>query len=142
MIREKIKKILVPIDGSKNSLRGLKKAIFLARQCGATITGIFVLHIPGVTIFHPIRLPFEKERNEAKRIMALAKNQAAKNGIVFKHVIAYGDIGDEIVEFGHRKKFDLTVIGSRGLGAAKEIFLGSVSNYVMHKSKAPVLIVK
>jgi nucleotide-binding universal stress UspA family protein len=34
------------------------------------------------------------------------------------------------------------VIGSRGMGAVKEIFLGSVSNYVLHKSKKPVLIVK
>jgi len=38
--------------------------------------------------------------------------------------------------------FDLIVIGSRGMGSAKEIFLGSVSNYVLHKSKKPVLIVK
>ena len=38
--------------------------------------------------------------------------------------------------------FDLIVIGSRGMGAIKEFFLGSTSNYVMHKSKKPVLIVK
>ena len=39
-------------------------------------------------------------------------------------------------------KIDLVVIGDRGMGAAKEIFLGSVSNYVLHKSKKPVLVVK
>jgi nucleotide-binding universal stress UspA family protein len=33
-------------------------------------------------------------------------------------------------------------MGARGLGAIKEAFLGSVSNYVLHKSKVPVLIVK
>ena len=38
--------------------------------------------------------------------------------------------------------FDLIVIGSRGMSATKEFFLGSTSNYVMHKSKKPVLIVK
>jgi nucleotide-binding universal stress UspA family protein len=42
MIRGKIKKILVPLDGSKNSLRGLDEAIYLARQCQATITGLYV----------------------------------------------------------------------------------------------------
>jgi len=49
-----------------------------------------------------------------------------------------------IVKFAHTKKnkFDLIVIGSRGMGSAKEIFLGSTSNYVLHKSKIPVLIVK
>ena len=35
MIKNKIKKILVPIDGSKNSLRGLDEAIYIARQCQA-----------------------------------------------------------------------------------------------------------
>ncbi|PJB96335.1 MAG: universal stress protein, partial [Nitrosopumilales archaeon CG_4_9_14_0_8_um_filter_34_10] len=33
MIMKNIKKILVPIDGSKNSMRGLDEAIYLARQC-------------------------------------------------------------------------------------------------------------
>ena len=38
-----IKKILVPLDGSKNSFRGLNEAIYLARQCHATITGLYVV---------------------------------------------------------------------------------------------------
>ena len=46
------------------------------------------------------------------------------------------------MDIAERKNFDLVVIGSRGMGAAKEIFLGSTSNYVLHKSKKPVLIVK
>ena len=39
----KIKKILVPLDGSKNSMRGLDEGIYLARQCQATITGLYVV---------------------------------------------------------------------------------------------------
>jgi len=53
-----------------------------------------------------------------------------------------GGYGNRIVYIAEKKNFDLIVIGSRGRGAAKEIFLGSVSNYVLHKSKKPVLIVK
>ncbi|MEK6931923.1 MAG: universal stress protein, partial [Thermoproteota archaeon] len=45
MIRKNIKKILVPMDGSKNSMRGLDEAIYLARQCHATITGLYVIPI-------------------------------------------------------------------------------------------------
>jgi nucleotide-binding universal stress UspA family protein len=33
-------------------------------------------------------------------------------------------------------------MGSRGMGKWKEVFLGSTSNYVVHKSKIPVLIIK
>jgi nucleotide-binding universal stress UspA family protein len=41
-----------------------------------------------------------------------------------------------------KNKFDIIIIGSRGLGSVKEVFLGSVSHAVVHKSKIPVLIVK
>ncbi|MEO2220658.1 MAG: universal stress protein, partial [Nitrosopumilus sp.] len=38
--------------------------------------------------------------------------------------------------------FDMIVMGSRGRSTTKEIFFGSVSNYVVHTSKIPVVIVK
>jgi nucleotide-binding universal stress UspA family protein len=56
--------------------------------------------------------------------------------------VSYGDDGKRIVEVAEKHHFDLVVIGSRGMGAAKELFLGSTSNYVLHKSKKPVLVVK
>ncbi len=46
MIKKKISKILVPLDGSKNSIRGLEMAITLARNCKATITGIYSIYAP------------------------------------------------------------------------------------------------
>ena len=40
-----IKKILVPLDGSSNSFRGLDVAIHMARESHATITGLYVAGI-------------------------------------------------------------------------------------------------
>jgi len=40
------------------------------------------------------------------------------------------------------KKCDLIVMGSRGLGPLKGIFMGSVSSYLVSRSKCPILIVK
>ena len=37
---------------------------------------------------------------------------------------------------------DMVIMGSRGRGSVKEALLGSVSKYVLDKSKVPVLIVK
>ena len=138
----KIKKILVPLDGSANSFRGLDVAIHMARQSHATVTGLYVV---GITKPKPSDqiTPLEKLLlGNAQKIMKKAKLMAAKRGILFLDVVSYGDSERRIVDIAERKNFDLIVIGSRGMGAAKEIFLGSTSNYVLHKSKKPVLIVK
>ena len=143
MIKKKISKILVPLDGSKNSIRGLETAITLARSCGATITGIYSIYAPPHSEFKGIG-SVEKALNvQVKKFMEDAKVLAAKNGIVFNIKFARGDIGYNIIKLAHGKsKFDMIVIGSRGRSSAKEMFFGSVSNYVIHTSKIPVVVVK
>jgi nucleotide-binding universal stress UspA family protein len=138
----KIKKILVPLDGSSNSFRGLDTAIHMARECQATITGLYVAGIVKPRTSDPIT-PLEKILLEhAQKIMKKAKITAARKGILFFDRVSYGDDGKRIVEVAEKQNFDLIVIGSRGMGSAKELFLGSTSNYVLHKSKKPVLVVK
>ena len=143
MIKKKISKILVPIDGSKNSIRGLETAITLARSCGATITGIYSIYAPPHSEFRGVG-SVEKALNvQVKKFMEEAKVLAAKNGIVFNEKIARGEIGYNIIKLAHGKdNFDMIVMGSRGRSSTKEMFFGSVSNYVVHTSKIPVVIVK
>jgi nucleotide-binding universal stress UspA family protein len=137
-----IKKILVPIDGSKNSMRGLDEAIYLARQCHATITGLYVIPLAKPMTDSQISYLEKYLLNNASKFMSKAKIRAAQNGILFDDDIIYGDEGPKIINYANNKLYDLIVIGSRGMGSIKETFLGSTSNYVLHKSKIPVLIVK
>ena len=149
-----IRKILVPLDGSRNSYRGLDEAISLVRQCTrwirsgkmASIIGIYVKDVPGVYALHPIGFIgfhsiFEKE---GKRVIARARTKCAEKGVTFHGKILGGDPPYDIVRFAHnnRNGISMIVIGARGRGTLKGIFLGSVSNYVIHKSKIPVLVVK
>jgi nucleotide-binding universal stress UspA family protein len=136
-----VKKILVPMDGSKNSFRGLDTAIFLARQCGATITGLFVVPIYPKS-FMPITYAKEYITKTVKDFMEDAKKRSAQNGIVFVGKTIIGKESSEIIYFAAKNKFDIIVIGARGLGSVKEVFLGSVSHAIVQKSKIPVLIVK
>jgi nucleotide-binding universal stress UspA family protein len=141
---KKIKRILVPLDGSTNSIRGLNEAISLARQLGATITGLYVVPVfiatEGPKAFGPYR---EQMIEQGKKFMDKANLLSAKNGVVFTGKIIRGDvISTDIVNFATKKKFDLIVMSSRGLSGIKELFLGSVANGVVHKSKIPVLVVK
>jgi nucleotide-binding universal stress UspA family protein len=145
MIRTQFKNILVPLDGSKNSIRGLNMAIGLARQCQAKIMGICVIQRPPHSAFRSarsIQYPEKPLLQDAQSTLEFAKRHCAQNGILFERKIAFGDPGHIIVKFAKDKKFDIIVMGARGRGALKEIFFGSVSNYVLHKSSIPVLIVK
>ena len=137
-----IKKILVPLDGSRNSVRGFDMAIFLARQCGATITGVYSHSISSNTEFPTVKSLQKKVPKQVTAFLEGMKTKAAKKGVVFNYAILKGKPEYTIVKMAHRKKFDIIVIGSRGQGAAREIFFGSVSHNVLHKSKIPVLIVK
>ena len=142
---KRIKNILVPLDGSKNSIRGLDEAIFLAREFHATITVVFANDLPIVHTLHPMEFWNLNFKKEAKKIFDTAKTRADKKGILLKHKMIDGyDPGYEIIRYSNRTKpkFDIIVVGSRGKGIAKELFFGSVSNYIVHKASMPVLVVK
>ena len=119
-------------------------AISIARIRHATIMGIYSIYAPPHTEFKGVGSVDKRLKKEIKQIMENAKLLAAQNGIVFKSKITSGDVGFNIIKLAHnpKDKFDLIVIGSRGRGSVKGMFFGSVSNYVMHASKIPVLVVK
>lgn len=138
----KLKKILVPLDGSNNSFRGLDKAISLAKQSESFITGIFVIpNLPSeLDVFRTMvnRSIHKQYDNFTKK----AKEKCSKNGVNFIDIIEFGKEGPRIVSYAKKNNFDLIVMGSRGLGSVSEFFLGSTSNYVLRTSKIPVMIVK
>ena len=140
----KTKKILVPLDGSKNSIRGLDMAIHIARQSQGTITALAVKSVPGIYAIHPLGFLDFNSMTEVKKTLDDAKLRAAKKGIQLTGKAIAGDPGYDIARFANNPKnrIDLIVIGARGRSSAKELFLGSVSNYVLHKSKKHVLVVK
>lgn len=141
-----VRTILVPLDGSANSFRALNTAVSLATKLDAKIIGIYCVSIfPSVEtqVIDPIECQVE-ERKYAENILQKAKSISVQNGVSFTKTIEYGSPGHMIVKLIKNKgnKIDLVVMGSRGRGAIKEVFLGSVSNYVLHKSPVPVTIVK
>ena len=140
-----LSKILVPVDGSDNSLRALDYAIFLAKSTGAGVTAMHVIESPPTIYIESQKLLDDimaKYRTESGKILDKCKQNAEKSGVKIETVIAEGDAASNITGYTEKEAFDLIVIGSRGLGKFKEMVLGSVSNKVLHHSKASVLIVK
>jgi len=141
-----ISKILVPIDGSENSIRALNHGSFLSSNLKAKLTILYVLEVPPFVYIQSQKLvnsimnSLEKESNE---ILETAKNHAKKYNIEPETVFLEGsNIGSIIIDYSEKNNFDLIVIGSRGEGKFKHALLGSVSHRVLHHSKNPVLIVE
>lgn len=142
MLDYDVKKILVPLDGSRNSFRGLDKAIYFARQCGSTLTGLYVTQKPSRYGFDTVEDLDSFKRKQIDVFLEKAKNMAAKNGVDLRGEIIRGSAKKDILNFANRWNYDLIVIGSSGAGSTKESFIGSVANHILHTSKIPVLVVK
>ncbi len=144
MLKNRFKKILVALDGSANSRRGMNEAISLARQSEGTITGVYV--IPGFpTDLAPATIKDYKEylRGKAMKFMTDAKTNAGRHGIDFQDtIITSDDIVNSISNYAKSNKADIIIIGARGQSSPKSAYLGSVSNGVLQSSKVPVLVVK
>ena len=148
----KMKKILVPLDGSDNSKRALVEAISLAKLCDATITGIYVISSEqGMGSFVDALKPLStleeknydrKQLSEANGIMGEAKNVSKEYSVEFNGIATNGIPGNKIVQYVQDNEFDHIVIGMTGKGHIGEILLGSVSDYVIHHANIPVTIVK
>jgi len=152
--KERIQRILIPIDGSKYSARALNRGINLAKFTGSKIVGIFVIpsHVSAVPLdelFDPLSriMPLgykTKMTKHGQKILEHAEHVCLQNDVEFTKYLVFGNPGNAIVSFAENKKngIGMIVIGSRGHGHAGEILLGSVSYNVVHKSKKPVMIVK
>ncbi|MEM3065100.1 MAG: universal stress protein [Candidatus Nitrosotenuis sp.] len=142
----KIKRILVPLDGSENSFRSLKYALDIASQCGASVIALHVFTDMSLfTAVHAIIIHEDKWESTVSDFMKKAKKIAEKTNVPFEEIVIGGNnAGYDIVTFADSKsaEIDLIVIGRRGLSFPKEIILGSTTNFVLHKSKIPVLVTR
>lgn len=143
MLKNRFKRILVALDGSANSIRGMNEAISLARQSEATITGIYVLHGGLSELKDSFTHYTEYLTEKARKFMYSAKTSAARHGIEFEEkIITSTNTVNAIMNFAKSGKFDIIVIGARGAGSPKPAFFGSVSNGILHSSRISILVVK
>ena len=137
-----VKKILVPMDGSTESFRGLEKAIYFARQCNATITGLYTSQKPTKYGFDNIDDLDSASRKRIDKFMEKSKVLAAQNGISFQEEIIHGSAEKKILDFATKWKYQLIIIGSKNAGSKDKTFFEGVTNHILEKSKIPVLVVK
>lgn len=138
-------KILVPVDGSDNSYRALDAALLLSEKLGSKVTAIHVmedvpvLHIESEKLLRELLDAYKKEN---QLILLKCSEIATKKGLTIHTKLLQGNPGSTIPNFCEKEKYDIIVMGSRGMGKFKELVLGSVSSKVLHHSSCPVMIIR
>ncbi len=133
-----MERLLVCVDGSKNSEEAVRRAVEIARMFGSAITLMYVWTAPatggrGMVVHHDI------PEQEMERLEGSAK-VLRDGGIGYRTVKAIGNPAKEIIEEAKRG-YDMAIMGSRGLGAVEGFLLGSVTSRVAHHIAIPLLIV-
>ncbi|HBX22604.1 MAG TPA: universal stress protein [Desulfotomaculum sp.] len=139
------KKILVPIDGSENSLKTLDHAAELASVLGSKIALFHVIAPLPSTVQRHVQVNnlVQEVQGFGQEVLEDAKKAIAKKyNLEIETDLIYGDPANEICDKAKKDQFDLIVIGSRGLSEITSIIMGSVSRRVARHAVCPVLIVR
>ena len=142
---EEFKKILVPFDGSEPAKRALKRAIYLAECCVANLGLLYVVDLNkkmsaleqvGTGGYVP-----NEFKEEGYRMLAAAIHKMPKE-LKMENIVKIGRPSEVIVDTCKEGRYDLIVMGSRGVGNIQQLFMGSVSRYVLYHADCPVMITR
>jgi nucleotide-binding universal stress UspA family protein len=137
--------MLVPVDGSENSYRALDAALFLSQKLGSDITVLHVMeevpitHIESQKLLRELLENYEKENEE---ILSKCSEIARKKGLTINTILLQGNPASIILDFSKKEKYDIVIMGSRGMGKFKELILGSVSSKIVHHSPCGILLIR
>lgn len=134
--------VLVPVDFSEPSRRALEYAVRLAAKFDSNLHVLNVIEdsfLYAASTAPEYRQPFEDEART--RLRELVEGLGAES-VVGEYVVDGGTDSETIVEYAAKHSIDLIVIGTRGLGGARQLLLGSVADAVVRTAPCPVLTVR
>jgi nucleotide-binding universal stress UspA family protein len=148
------RRILVPIDGSPPSRRGLEEAIMLARDQAARLCLLHVVDesivtrsFDGVT-FMPASYIDELTKGmttAGKRLLARAEQKAKARHVKVDTTLLETlgrPVADVIVAEAKKWRADVIVLGTHGRGGLSRVVLGSDAELVVRDAPVPVLLVR
>jgi len=123
--------ILLPVDGSQESINAFKQGIQQAKLWGSRV---FLVHV----------LPKDDKGlyiEEQNSFLTALENYANKQGIHLHKEIVYGEprtqIADKLIE---RWDIDLIIMGATGKSGLAKMLVGSVTSYILRHAKCDVII--
>lgn len=147
-------RILVAIDGSATSQRGLEAAIGLASSQNGTLTIVHVVndmsavaqvgdssYVPAAYVDDML----DEMRKTGSEVLAKASALARDGGVepVERLVESKGGtIADAILAEAKKSRADVIVLGTHGRRGLQRMVMGSDAESVLRESRVPVMLVR
>ncbi|THD24544.1 Universal stress protein [Fasciola hepatica] len=145
------RRILFPIDGSEHSQRAV--SWYLEKFCRKTDL-VYFLHIAepqfsrtaqeadATEVVNEFNSKIRDSMKTGQQLGDRYVDQVRQHGIEGEFLMRTGTKpGELILTVAGAQLVDMILIGNRGVGALRRTFLGSVSDYVLHHSSIPVILV-
>jgi nucleotide-binding universal stress UspA family protein len=142
-------RILIPIDGSPTSQRGLDEAMALAQKLGSSLHLLNVvdarLLIAEVSAFAPPDQLLDEWRNAGDQLVKAGVERARAAGLNAEGAVRCDPglrVCDMILQEAKTAGAELIVMGTHGRRGLRRLALGSDAELVLRESPVPVLLVR
>ncbi len=139
------RRILVPIDFSKTSLRAFETAVPLAQDCGARLFLVSVIEpaayaagLEGVVL----AIPDAELVEDAKATLPKIAKRFIPSGVKVTAVVDRGRAYDVITRVAEEKEIDLIVLTTHGHTGFDHLTMGSTAERVVRHAHCPVYVVR
>ena len=149
-----IKKILLPLDGSRLSEAAIPAATELSRKTGAAVI-LFraiepdvVVTTPGVAmtrgmaVEHGRTVITSQAKPLALKYLNGMKEAMVKDGAKVSTAIGKGPAADQIIDYAEANSVDFITMSTHGLSGIGRWVFGSVTDKVLHAGDTPVLVIR
>jgi nucleotide-binding universal stress UspA family protein len=148
-------KILIPVDGSINSMKAIDYAVDLADKYKSELLALHVLYSQSGFAFHKETVAGTitssslndlnlEAKQEAEKWFEEINKRAAERNVQIKTEVVFTVISivEGILTYAEKENINLIIIGSKGKSGWKKLIVGSVASGISTYAHCPILIVK
>lgn len=136
-----MKRIIVPVDLSKNSKEALRYAVHLALVAKADITIVHCYSLLLKAVIHTTKKGYIEKDPEKWILKRIAKISIKNPELKIDYKILKGDVIDSLRRIVDITGADLVVMGCQGTGENQDTYLGSTSGALVKTTNIPVLLI-
>ncbi|CAK8681896.1 unnamed protein product [Clavelina lepadiformis] len=146
-------KVVLCVDGSTSAEEAFSWYFRSFHTQGNEVLAVYVgnqPHLPSFVFYEEAVFPKEefqravqkcKSKMEEMKAKYLSKAKAMQVNCQFRVLVGDGGSpGETLASFLESENADLVIVGSRGMGKIRRTVLGSVSDFLVHHAKVPVLV--